>query len=312
MRRTRLDTVGPVKVGIGLPNGGAAIRPTDLVRLAVGAEEIGLDSVWVVDRWLRPHAPVDMPGVPVPVVLPVEYYRSVYDPIDLLTYVAARTEHLELGTSAINVLYHPPVLLARRLATLDQLSAGRLIAGVTSGWMTEEFTVAGVPRGRMGGGFNDHLAAMRAVWGPDPVSHHGPRYTIPLSDIGPKPPRPTIPLLVGYNTEAGLRRAARIGDGLHPYRNDLAQLADDIRRWRATGAELGRDLSTQPIVLRVAADLGEGSGAATREAFTGPVDRWADDLAAAAELGVAHVLLQFPPGTDPDRTLECVEGLARR
>lgn len=297
-----------MQVGVGLPNGGAEVDPAELVRLAVGAEEIGLDSVWVVDRWLRPRAPVTMPGVPVPVEMPAEYYASVYDPIDVLCHLAARTERIALGTSAINVLYHPPVLLARRLATLDRLSGGRLLAGVTSGWMAEEFVVAGVPAEHVGDGFDEHLAAMRAVWGPDPVRHDGPRYTIPASDIGPKPARP-LPLLVGYNTTAGLRRAARIGDGLHPYRNDLVQLADELDRWRAAVREAGRDPGAMPVVLRTAADPTGDEGMS--EVFTGPPERWPDDLAAIAELGVDHVLLQFPPGTTTDATLAHLAPLAR-
>jgi probable F420-dependent oxidoreductase len=297
-----------MKVGLGLPNGGAHVDPAELVRLAVGAEEIGLDAVWVVDRWLRPRAPVTMPGVPVPVEMPAEYYASVYDPIDVLCHLAARTERIALGTSAINVLYHPPVLLARRLATLDRLSGGRLLAGVTSGWMAEEFAVAGVPAGHVGAGFDEHLAAMRAVWGPDPVVHDGPRYPIPASDIGPKPTRP-LPLLVGYNTTAGLRRAARIGDGVHPYRNDLDQLGTELEQWRAAAREAGRDPHAMPIVLRTAADPA-GDGELT-EVFTGPPDRWPDDLAAIEALGVGHVLLQLPPGTTTDDTLDLMAPLAR-
>jgi probable F420-dependent oxidoreductase len=231
-----------VKLGVGLPNGGSRVSAADLVRLAVGAEQLGLDSVWVVDRWLRPHDPVSMPGVPAKVTMPADYYRSVYDPIETLTFVAARTERILLGTSAINALYHPPVLLARRLATLDQLSSGRVIAGVTSGWMAEEFTVAGVSPGRMGAGFDDHLAAMRQVWRPDPVAYQGSHYTIPTSDIGPKPYQPGgIPLVVGYNTPAGIRRAARIGDGVHPYRNDPKQLAAELALWRESVVAAGRD-----------------------------------------------------------------------
>lgn len=291
-----------MKIGLGLPNGGAQVDPTELVGLAVGAEEIGLDSVWVVDRWLRPHAPVRMPGVPVPVTMPAEYYASVYDPIDVLCHLAARTERLELGTSAINVLYHPPVLLARRLATLDRLSGGRLVAGVTSGWMAEEFTVAGVSPEHVGAGFDEHLAAMRAVWGPDPVRHAGPRFTIPSSDIGPKPVRPTLPLLVGYNTTAGLRRAARIGDGLHPYRNDLGQLAAELELWRLAAHEAGQDPATMPIVLRTAAD--PDADGRSGEVFSGPSKTWPDDLRAIEALGVDHVLLQFPPGTPAPTILE--------
>ena len=296
-----------MKVGVGLPNGGADVDPGELIRLAVGAEEMGLDSVWVVDRWLRPHRPVTMPGVPIPVTLPAEYYREVYDPLELLAHLAALTQRIALGTSAINVLYQPPVLLARRLATVDRLSAGRLVAGVTSGWMAEEFAVAGVPRQRMGDGFDDHLAAMRAVWARDPVEYAGPHHAIPRSDIGPKPSRP-IPLIVGYNTAAGLRRAARIGDGLHPYRNDLDQLRADLTAWSAAGESLGRDVAALPVVLRVAADP-DARRDPDSMSFTGPVDRWGDDLAAIDELGVDHVLLQFPPDTGADETLDIMDRL---
>jgi alkanesulfonate monooxygenase SsuD/methylene tetrahydromethanopterin reductase-like flavin-dependent oxidoreductase (luciferase family) len=114
-----------------------------------------------------------MPGTPVPITMPPEAYATVFDPLETLSFIAARTNRTALGTSAINVLYHPPVLLAKRLATLDRLSGGRVVAGVTSGWMAEEFAVTGVPRTRMGDGFDDHLAAMRAVWGRIPLSTKG-------------------------------------------------------------------------------------------------------------------------------------------
>ncbi|GLZ09428.1 LLM class F420-dependent oxidoreductase [Actinomadura sp. NBRC 104412] len=299
-----------VQMGIGLPNGGSDVDPGELVRLAVGAEALGLDSVWVVDRWLRPHAPVAMPGVPVPVVMPAEYYRCVYDPIEVLSFIAARTEVIKLGTSAINVLLHPPVLLARRLATLDRLSGGRLVAGVTSGWMAEEFAVAGVPRDHMGDGFDDHLAAMRAVWGPDPVDHPGPRYAIPASDIGPKPcGSDGIPLIIGYTTPTGIRRAARIGDGLHPYRNDLDRLADELDQWREAVTAQGRDPSRLPVILRAEATPGDNGTGDGKAAFSGAVESWADDLARIESLGVDHVLLQFEPGLGVDATLRIMADL---
>ncbi len=296
-----------MRLGIGLPNGGAVVDAGELLALTRGAEELGLDSVWVADRWLRPHAPVAMPGVPVPVTMPREFYASVFDPVDLLCWLAGRTTRIGLGTSAVNVLHHPPVLLARRLATLDRLCDGRLVAGVTSGWMAEEFAVAGVPATGTGPRFDDHLAAMRAVWGPDPVVHDGPHYRIPRSDVGPKPGRGTVPLLVGYNTAAGIRRAARIGDGLHPYRNDLEQLRVDLAIWRQAADRAGRDPSTMPVVLRA---MGDPDGdRVPGQAFTGPPARWPDDLAAVAGTGVGHVLLQFPPGTAGDRVLEIMAGL---
>jgi probable F420-dependent oxidoreductase len=287
-----------MELGIGLPNGGAAVDGAELARLAVGAEEIGLDSVWVMDRWLRPHAPVTMPGVPVPVTLPAEGYATVFDPIDVLAFVAARTSRIRLGTSAVNVLYHPPVLLARRFATLDQLSGGRVLAGVTSGWMAEEFAAAGVPESRKGAGLDEHLAAMRAVWGPDPVCRAGTRYPIAASDIGPKPVRGSVALLLGYTTTAGIRRAARIADGLHPYREQYDQLAADLDVWRAAVRAAGRDPANLPVVLRAT-----GRFTTTGALFGGGPDAWAADLDAVERLGVGHVVLQLEHGVGVDETL---------
>ncbi|SDM48574.1 TIGR03619 family F420-dependent LLM class oxidoreductase [Allokutzneria albata] len=277
-----------MKVGLALRNGAANVDGRELVAAAVRAEEAGLDSVWVMDRWLRPHAAVDMPGVPVPVTMPADSYSCVFDPIETLAFVAARTERILLGTSAINALYHPPVLLARRLATLDQLSGGRVIAGLTSGWMAEEFSVAGVSSQVMGHGLDDHVAAMRAVWGPDPVTHNGEHYPIPASDIGPKPLQDKgIPIVIGYTTSAGARRAARIGDGIHPYRNDFDLLAADISV--AAG---------KPVVLRT--DAGAGI-------LSGSVRQWVDGLARLQELGVDHVLVQL----DGDHPVEVLAAAAR-
>jgi alkanesulfonate monooxygenase SsuD/methylene tetrahydromethanopterin reductase-like flavin-dependent oxidoreductase (luciferase family) len=114
-----------MELGVGLPNGGATVATEDLVRLATGAEAAGLDSVWVMDRWLRPRHPVEIPGVPVPVELPADGYACVFDPLDVLAHLAALTSRVQLGTSAVLALLQPPVLLARRLATVDQLSRGR-------------------------------------------------------------------------------------------------------------------------------------------------------------------------------------------
>jgi alkanesulfonate monooxygenase SsuD/methylene tetrahydromethanopterin reductase-like flavin-dependent oxidoreductase (luciferase family) len=151
--------------------------------------------------------------------------------------------------------------------------------------------------------------------GPDPVQYNGPHYSIPTSDIGPKPVQPGgIPLLVGYNTSAGLRRAARIGDGLHPYRNDLAQLRSDLDQWRDAAAAAGRDPSRMPVVLRTAASLDPDRAAGADEdpgrvLFAGEVARWTEDVAALESLGVDHVFIQFDPGTSADDILQAMAHL---
>ena len=99
-----------------------------------------------------------------------EMFGIVYDPIETLGYVAAQTTKITLGTSVLDALFQSPIILARRLATLDRFSDGRLVVGIGQGWMEQEFQAAGVSMKRRGAGFEEHILAMRAVWGPDPVS----------------------------------------------------------------------------------------------------------------------------------------------
>ena len=286
-----------MEIGLGLPNGGATVTTEDLVRLATGAEAAGLDAVWAMERWLRPLQAVDVPGVPVPVELPADAYACVFDPLDLLAHLAALTRRVRLGTSAVLALLHPPVLLARRFATVDQLSGGRVIAGLAAGWMRAEFAAAGVPATRTGPRLDEHVSAMRAVWGPDPVEVGGV-HPVPPSDVGPKPfGRATIPILLGYSTPAGIRRAARIADGLHPYRTHLDELAADLTDFRSAVAAAGRDCEALPIVLRGDAvpDREAGDG---RPLFRGTLAQWVDDCRRVADLGVGHVVLQVAAPVD--------------
>jgi probable F420-dependent oxidoreductase len=281
-----------MQLGVGLPNGGATVATEDLVQLATGAEAAGLDSVWVMDRWLRPRHPVEIPGVPVPVELPADGYACVFDPLDVLAHLAALTSRVQLGTSAVLALLQPPVLLARRLATVDQLSRGRVVAGLAAGWMREEFAAAGRPAADTGRRLDAHLAALRAVWGPDPVEVACADHPVPPSDLGPKPfRREAIPVLLGYTTAAGVRRAARIGDGLHPFRTDVEQLAADIALFRSAAEQAGRDPGRLPVVLRGDA-VPDPEAGADRPLFRGTLAQWAEDAKRVAELGVGHLVLQ--------------------
>jgi alkanesulfonate monooxygenase SsuD/methylene tetrahydromethanopterin reductase-like flavin-dependent oxidoreductase (luciferase family) len=118
-----------------------------------------------------------------------ESYANVYDPLETLAYVAAKTERVKLGTSIIDALFHVPAILARRFATLDRLSGGRVIAGLGQGYSPEEFAAANVPMSRRGAGFEEFIEAMRAAWGPDPVYFSGRFYEIPEPRSTPSPCR---------------------------------------------------------------------------------------------------------------------------
>src|SRR4051794_10558301 len=206
-----------MKLGVHLPLSGRGASPESISAVALEAERIGLDSVWSWDRLMRPTVPIAMGGPGGPVMDAPEDFATVYDPIETLTYVAARTSRITLGTSVLDALFQSPVILARRLATLDQFSGGRLIAGIGQGWMEQEFQAAGVSMKRRGAGFEEHLLAMRAVWGPDPVRFAGRYYRIPEAEIGPKPVRPGGPnVVMGAGSPQARQRAGRLGGGLTP------------------------------------------------------------------------------------------------
>lgn len=281
------QSVGGVKLGLGLPHAGPLASPANILRAASEAERIGLDSLWVLDRVLRPLAPEW--GDP-----PPPFYATVFDPLETLTFVAAHTTRVQLGSSVIQALLHPPVVLARRLATLDQLSGGRLIAGLGQGWMPEEFAAAGVPPTRRGKGMVEFIEAIRAVWGPDPVSFDGEIYRIPASDIGPKPTRGRIPVVMGYDSKEGLRIAARFADGLNPNRRTLKTLRRDLEFFRNVAEEAGRDPSALPIYLRGAGRLdSDTTQGEERPLFAGSIDQWVVDIERVATMGVGHVFLQL-------------------
>ena len=162
-----------MKLGVHLPLSGRGASPASISAVAVEAERIGLDSVWSWERLLRPTVPIAMGGPGGPVMDAPEDFATVYDPLETLAYVAARTSRITLGTSVLDTLFQSPVVLARRLATLDRLCEGRLVVGLGQGWMQQEFDAAGVRMTRRGSGFEEHLRAMRAVWGPDPVQLRG-------------------------------------------------------------------------------------------------------------------------------------------
>jgi probable F420-dependent oxidoreductase len=276
-----------VKLGLALPHIGDEATPEGILTFAQRAEELGFDSLWVLERLLRPVAPAQGPVIP-------PYYGNVFSPLETLTYVAARTSTIRLGTSIIDALFHVPVVLGRRLATLDHFSGGRLVVGLGQGWSPEEFETANVPMKRRGSGFEEFIAALQATWGPDPVSYQGRFYRIAPSEVRPKPVRPggpTILLAAMPGAEASVQRAGRLGLGFNPGAFDWASLEQQIAIFHAAvpvGGQVG------PIVVRVNGAVTEGPlDEADRGPLSGSVEQIGRDLARAAELGVDEVFWDF-------------------
>ncbi|GAA5124174.1 TIGR03619 family F420-dependent LLM class oxidoreductase [Pseudonocardia adelaidensis] len=282
-----------MKLGITLPTTGSTATGDTITLVAETAERIGLDTVWSFERLLSPVAGARMNGQTVP--LP-EAYNSVFAPLEVLAFAAARTSRITLGTSIMVALLHNPADLARRFATLDRLSGGRVVAGLGQGWMSQEFEAAGVPMNRRGARFTEFIEAMRAVWGPDPVSYDGSFYRIDESYVGPKPVRPEgIPIIAGAASPAGIRRAAQLGLGLNPVWFGWEALEGTVQAYRAAAAEAGHDPATLPVVVRVnqfpaAAPTADGASP------TGSPDQIAEAIPRLERVGVTELLWNLDEG----------------
>ena len=277
-------------LGVALPTSGRLASPANIVRIAQEAERLGYASVWTYERLLRPMAKLPSRGGGPPQRAP-RTYRLVYEPLETLSYVAAVTERVRLGTSVIDALLHPPVVLARRFATLDQLSGGRVIAGVGQGWMPQEFETANVPMSRRGGSMDEAVAAMRACWGPDPVEFEGRFYRIAPSEVNPKPVQERLPVLLGATTRAGARRAGRIADGINPIAFSPEAVPALATTFREAAEAAGRDPAGLTVVVRANVPLAREPLGDDRPFLGGSPRQVAEDMARLAPAGVDQILL---------------------
>jgi probable F420-dependent oxidoreductase len=292
------------RIGVSLPHFGPYVGPDAVVTVAQAAEQFGFHAVSVSERLLMPVQPdwSNDAGLP---------ESHVWDPLETLTWAAAHTQRIRVSTGIVNAIFQPPIVLARRLATLDQLSRGRLDAGLgqggggtaaTSYLIPEEFTAAGVPVGRRGSGFAEHVAAMRACWGPDPVEFHGDHYQIPRSMVGPKPYRGTIPLFFGALVRSTIERAAHLADGVVLVAVDWDETRTKVDWYRDAGGTGTVVVNTIPTY---------SNGKVTAATFSDAVLRDRDRLAAigADEM---HISLNLTIPVPPDQQTELLGALAAR
>src|ERR1700691_2144355 len=146
-----------MQLGIHLPHAGEQATPALIRRLAMRAEALGFADVWVSEHIIVPRA--KFPRSPL-----------FYDPVLTLTWIAAVTERVRLGTSVLVLPMRHPLPLAKELATLQILSGGRLILGAGVGWLEEEFAALGVPFNERGRRMDEGIALMRAAWTEDPIT----------------------------------------------------------------------------------------------------------------------------------------------
>lgn len=286
-----------MKLGLGLAQIGPFAHPDAVREVATFAESTGFDSLWVMERLLRPVRPVEAYlGAP-DQTWPPEF-ATCLDPLETLAFAAAHTDSVALGTSVLNVPWYRPALLARRLATVDVLSAGRLRIGAGLGWSTDEFAALGIPTRGLGDRLDDALDALDALWASDPVEHRGIGYDVPASAVGPKPvQRPRPPLYLGAFNERGFRRIARRADGWLTVFVPPEAITAMWERIRQLADEAGRDPDALRLVVRANPYLTSSADGGPLP-FMGTAEAVASQIEAYAELGVdeLHIDLQFSPG----------------
>jgi probable F420-dependent oxidoreductase len=230
-----------MQIGISLFNNWGIEDVQALVQLAVRAETLGFASVWVHDHVFNAGHVFRRIG-----------HKPYYEPLTLLSYVAARTERVGLGTSVLVLPYHNAIRLAKIAATLDVLSGGRLILGVGVGAEAPESEAMGSPYAERGAITDEAIAVMKALWTQEDPSFAGKYARFSGMPFSPKPlQRPHIPALIGGNSRTAIRRAVRLGDGWHPLAVSPERLAQAIRDLHGQAQAAGRAISEIPVSLSI-------------------------------------------------------------
>jgi alkanesulfonate monooxygenase SsuD/methylene tetrahydromethanopterin reductase-like flavin-dependent oxidoreductase (luciferase family) len=280
-----------VRLGVNVPNFGPGTNPDVLRRWALTVEGLGFDLLMVSDH------------IAVTPDVAEQYPAPFYEPFTTLSWLAGLTRGIRLGTTVLIVPYRHPLLIARMAANLNDLSGGRLVLGVGVGWAREEFGALGVPfrdRGRL---TDEHLLAIRAAWQDETDYRSG-----------------HIPLWIGGNSDAALRRAVRLGDAWHPLRFTPGWMAEAAARLTACAADQGRPAPA--LMPRIALRLTEAPVTAPvsggdRLAGHGTIDQIMADLGQLRSLGADTVVLDPFNGdhretTRPERAWRTLATVAER
>ncbi len=260
-----------------------------MLEFAAEVERLGFCSGWVSDHvcWPAEFAskyPYSDDGK-----FPAPPTTGWLDPFGTLLFVAAVTEKLRLGFSVLILPYRPPVETAKRLATIDVLSQGRLILGVGVGWMQEEAEVLGMPWDRRGKRCDEQLRVFDTLFFDDNPSFDGEFYSFPAVGFEPKPVQNPVPIWVGGNTSAAYRRAARCGHGFHAAFEPLHDVASGWEQVVAACEAEGRDQHEITLSLRYYLD--PASGMKPEISVAGSAEQMIDMVGRIADTGVTHLVL---------------------
>jgi len=272
-----------MQFGIHLPQSGPAASAAAIAAVAKQAESLGFADVWVSDHVVLPKG--------------AEYPPSSYilEPLIALTWAAAATTRVRLGTTVLVLPLRPPVLLAKMLSSLDLMSGGRLVVGAASGWLEQEFEALGVPFQERGARTDETIEVLRRCWNDDPIDHVAPKTGAKLVAMRAKPqPERHIPLWIGGHSEPALRRAVAAGDGWHGAFQSPEKTAPMAARLRRERPEESFTLSMRP----------------GWDALRDGEDKISRQLDQYMEAGIQHLLAE-PAQRDLDSWLRCAEAFAK-
>ena len=288
--------------GINLPTKGDLAHPDAIRIVAEFAEARGLSTVWASEHIAIPHVassthPGDSFGANA-----WDPAMPWFEPLLSLCWAAAYTERIRLGTSILVLPLRPTLLVAKLVASLDQLSRGRVVLGVGSGWLEEEFTLLGESFSDRGKRMTEAIRLLREAWSREVVEFDGEFHASIPFGAGPKPfQHGGVPVLVGGHSERALQRVAAVGDGWHPSGLGPDQLQERLNRLDAFLEQRGRSRTDLRFVVRCPP--------ATKEMSAAEV---ADLVTAYQELGADELLIEIDyADADLEASLQRVEALDR-
>jgi probable F420-dependent oxidoreductase len=284
-----------LSIGCSLPTSGPAADPSALGALAQAAEALGFDSIWLSDHVVVPERidssyPYSADGR-----FPTAPTQPYLEPLAALCYLAGLTSRVRLGTHVLVLPYRHPLLAAKMITTLDNLSAGRFDFGIGVGWMREEFEALGSPSyERRGAVTDEQLRLMKAVWTQDVTGFEGEFYRFDPLGAHPRPvQKPHPPIWVGGHTPPAIRRTARYGDvwlpiGARPPAHlPPPEVAALLATVRSEASRYGRD----PGAIDVCFSTGVGFDAERDRPFNGPVEQIVADFRGYLDIGVKRFVV---------------------
>lgn len=310
-----------MKIGILLPVAGEQATRENVVQTAKLAEQEDFDSLWVFERLLWPIYPQTPYGGTPDGSLPMEY-QKVFDPLETLSYVAASTNKIALGTCVIDMLFHNPVILARRFATLDVLSKGRAVCGLGIGWSKDEYQVSSIPFKDRGKRADEFIQVLKKIWTDDIVEFKGEYHDIPASKIGPKPiQKPHIPIYLGGFSPNTYSRIVNYDAngwlGVTAGALDLEFLENTIKTIKDMANKTNKDPNKFEVILLTYPNIIDSknqSNEGQRFPMTGTIDNIGSDIQRIKQMGVGRIIFGYnfvSIGRDVDNMIDKTKELLK-